>query len=60
MHVQTPPVVIYRSPKPGSKFETNKYKQYTKAGKKIDFIVWPVLLLEEGGAILCKGVAQGT
>ncbi|XP_060565754.1 uncharacterized protein LOC132724779 [Ruditapes philippinarum] len=59
MHVQTPPVLIDTIAKPGSKFDTNKYKQYTKAGKKIDFIVWPVLLLEEGGAVLCKGVAQG-
>ncbi|XP_060566221.1 uncharacterized protein LOC132725150 [Ruditapes philippinarum] len=59
MHVQTPPVIIDMCAKPGSNFDTSRYKQYTKAGKKIDFVVWPVLLLEEGGAILCKGVAQG-
>ncbi|XP_060569842.1 uncharacterized protein LOC132728252 isoform X1 [Ruditapes philippinarum] len=59
MHVQTPPVVIDTCAKSGSNFDTSRYKQYTKAGKKIDFIVWPVLLLEEGGAVLCKGVAQG-
>ncbi|XP_060569841.1 uncharacterized protein LOC132728251 [Ruditapes philippinarum] len=59
MHVQTPPIVIDTCAKPGSNFDTSRYKQYTKAGKKIDFVVWPVLLLEEGGAILCKGVAQG-
>ena len=27
-------------------------------GKFIDYVVWPVLYLEEGGAVLCMGVAQ--
>jgi hypothetical protein len=34
-------------------------KPYTKSGKFIDYIVWPVLYLFQGGYILKKGIAQG-
>ena len=36
------------------------YKAYTKRGTFIEFVVWPALLLNENGPLLCKGVAQGT
>lgn len=61
MVIQDPPVfmdvVIECS---GKKYDTNVYKHYTKSGKYIDYIVWPPIYLQEGGSILCKGVAQGT
>ncbi|XP_053398658.1 uncharacterized protein LOC128556865 [Mercenaria mercenaria] len=57
MHVQSPP--LYLDMTKGKKLDTNKYKPYTKNGKNIAFVVWPPLLLHEGGAILSKGVAEG-
>ncbi|XP_053389736.1 uncharacterized protein LOC128552714 [Mercenaria mercenaria] len=59
MNIQNPPVYMEKEVKPGSEFDTSKYKSYTKAGKKLAFVVWPALFLHEGGAILTKGVAQG-
>lgn len=41
-------------------FEKNKFKDYTKRGMYIDFVVWPVMLLHKDGPVLCRGVAQGT
>ncbi|XP_060567831.1 repetitive organellar protein-like isoform X2 [Ruditapes philippinarum] len=59
MHLQSPPVYLDATLVSGSTLDTNKYKPYTKSGKKIDFIVWPSLYLHKDGPILCKGVAQG-
>lgn len=41
-------------------FDKSLYKDYTKRGKHLSYVVWPVLFLHEGGPLLCKGVAQGT
>lgn len=41
------------------KFKEDMYKPYTMCGKKMDFIVWPVLLLYENGPVAAKGIAQG-
>ena len=59
LQVQDPPVVFGPDIKRGDKFDTDLYKAYTKSGKTVKFVVWPVLLLHEAGPILCKGVAQG-
>ncbi|KAK3607104.1 hypothetical protein CHS0354_026311 [Potamilus streckersoni] len=40
-------------------FDAEKFRAYTKTGKKIDYVVWPALFLHEGGPILSKGIAQG-
>lgn len=42
------------------RFEKSKFKDYTKRGMYIDFVVWPVMLLHKDGPVLCRGVAQGT
>ena len=39
-------------------FNRDEYKAYTSTGKFIDYVVWPQLLLHEGGPRLAKGVAQ--
>ena len=39
-------------------FNRDEYKAYTNTGKSIDYVVWPQLLLHEGGPRLAKGVAQ--
>ncbi|KAL3879270.1 hypothetical protein ACJMK2_031572 [Sinanodonta woodiana] len=59
MQVQTPPVCLDLAAKPGDKFDNEIYKEYTKKGKKIDFIVWPPLRRMAGGDLIEKGVAQG-
>ncbi|XP_052219023.1 uncharacterized protein LOC127836424 [Dreissena polymorpha] len=41
-------------------FDRNVFKEYTRRGAFIDFIVWPVIYLHQGGPMLGKGVAQGT
>ena len=58
MAVQDPPVEIEPVPEVGTRFDPNVYRQYTKTGIKIAFVVWPALRLCKGGALLCKGVAE--
>lgn len=58
MSVQDPPVVLETAVQSGE-FDSDKFKTYTKTGKKVDFIVWPPLMLHSNGPLLCKGVAQG-
>ncbi|KAH3831012.1 hypothetical protein DPMN_104271 [Dreissena polymorpha] len=31
---------------------------YTASGTELDYVVWPAMLLHEGGPILFKGIAQ--
>ena len=40
------------------RFDDAYFRQYTKSGKEIDYIVWPYLQLHENGPLLSKGVAQ--
>ncbi|XP_045203864.2 uncharacterized protein LOC123556873 [Mercenaria mercenaria] len=57
MVVQDPPLVL--SVPSSSKFDNNTFKDYTKRGPYMEYVVWPALYLHEGGALLAKGVAQG-
>ena len=57
--VQDPPMFISLDIRRGDTFDEDLYKAYTKSGKTVEFVVWPVLLLHKTGPILCKGVAQG-
>ncbi|KAK3582898.1 hypothetical protein CHS0354_009704 [Potamilus streckersoni] len=59
MLVQTPPLCLDLKTAQGHAFDTICYREYTKKGKKIAFVVWPALFLHENGPLLCKGVAQG-
>ena len=61
MAIQSPPIHILFEPvsKKSLKFDKDKYHTYTKAGNDIDYVVWPPVLLYEGGELLSKGVAQG-
>lgn len=58
MVVQDPPLVLSTETPPA--FNTNMYREYTKRGRYIEYVVWPALLLCEGGTLLSKGVAQGS
>jgi hypothetical protein len=57
MVVQDPPLVL--NDKAQDRFDTNTFKDYTKRGPFVEFVVWPALLLHESGPLLAKGVAQG-
>lgn len=41
-------------------FNRDKFKDYTRRGKYIEYVVWPLMLLHDNGPVLNKGVAQGT
>ncbi|XP_052794085.1 uncharacterized protein LOC128227508 [Mya arenaria] len=55
--VQDPPLALNFNP--GEKFDTALFKDYTKRGPYVEFLVWPALHLHEAGPLLTKGVAQG-
>ncbi|XP_045205556.2 uncharacterized protein LOC123557874 isoform X2 [Mercenaria mercenaria] len=57
MVVQSPPMTLAEC-KPGENLEKEAYKEYTQRGSIIDFVVWPALLLNQGGPVVGKGVAQ--
>lgn len=56
--VQDPPLMLSLN-KSHDRFDTNMFKDYTKRGPYVDFVVWPALLLHKNGPLLAKGVAQG-
>jgi hypothetical protein len=58
MVAQDPPVCLKPPEEKDSDFNRDDYREYTNSGKKIDYVVWPALLLHEGGPLLSKGVAQ--
>ncbi|XP_053400602.1 interaptin-like [Mercenaria mercenaria] len=59
MVIHDPTVVFSPLLRRGSSLNTDLYKPYTSCGTHVDYVVWPPLLLHEGGPILAKGVAQG-
>ncbi|CAG2209778.1 unnamed protein product [Mytilus edulis] len=54
--VQNPPMVI--DFEPGQIFDKQSYREYTRSGTVVEYLVWPVLYLHKGGPILSKGVVQ--
>lgn len=43
----------------GATFDTEKFRKYSSSGEdKFDYLVWPAMLLHQGGPLLAKGVAQ--
>ncbi|XP_071127873.1 uncharacterized protein [Mytilus edulis] len=54
--VQNPPMVI--DFEPGQMFDKQSYREYTRSGTVVEYLVWPVLYLHKGGPILSKGVVQ--
>jgi hypothetical protein len=55
--VQDPPLELDATFTNG--FNTNVFKDYTKSGEFVDFVVLPAMLHHKGGPLLSKGVAQG-
>ena len=64
MCVQTPPMALAALPRQGDIFDANLYTAYSKRGNKVDFVVWPAVLLKEqqiaeAAVVMRKGVANG-
>lgn len=57
MAVQDPPMYLLFKVKYGHSIDTNMFETYKMAGKRVDYVVWPAVFAEEGGACLQKGVA---
>ncbi|XP_052796281.1 uncharacterized protein LOC128228820 [Mya arenaria] len=58
MLMHDPPVVIQKNVTKGSPFDKGSYKPYMTTGDKIDYVVWPALLLHEDGPVIAKGVVE--
>ncbi|VDI15869.1 Hypothetical predicted protein [Mytilus galloprovincialis] len=58
MNLCSPPLVFGAQPRTGDTLDKNLYKEYTKQGEMISFVVWLPLLIEKDGPVLLKGVAQ--
>ena len=58
MVVQDPPVVMLSEVNKEATFDRNVWKEYTRSGHTVEYIVWPALLLRDSGPVLAKGVIQ--
>ncbi|KAH3795230.1 hypothetical protein DPMN_148778 [Dreissena polymorpha] len=58
MKVQQPPVEFLWVD-PGSRFNKETFKSYTKIGEIVDQCIWPAVLLHKGGPVMVRGIAQG-
>lgn len=58
MNMHNPPVALGLPPTKDSPFDGTFYKEYTRTGTTVDFVVWLPLLLHECGPLLQKGVLQ--
>lgn len=58
MNMCNPPLVFGDVPRKGDRLDKNYYKEYTKQGEIVSYVVWFPLLIEENGPVLTKGVAQ--
>lgn len=58
MNTQSPPLVLAEPLHAGQKIDTFQYKEFTKHGDTVSFVVWLPLLIEKDGAVLTKGVVQ--
>jgi hypothetical protein len=57
MVVQSPPMCLTTC-KEGGRFDKNTFKEFTKSGPTVDFVVLPALYLYENGPLIGKGVAE--
>ena len=58
MSVQDPPMALSTDIGADGQFDKNKYREYTNSGHFVDYIAWPSVLIQDGGMLISKGVAQ--
>ncbi|WAR00422.1 hypothetical protein MAR_024794 [Mya arenaria] len=56
--IQDPPLCLVGEVNVDDFFDKSMFREYTKRGPRYDFVVWPALLLHDGGPMLLKGIAQ--
>ena len=58
MAIQDPPMALYLKLDKNAKYEKSLYREFTKHGNFVDYIVWPAVLIQDGGSLMCKGIVQ--
>ena len=58
MAVQDPPMTLCTDIGADGQCDKNRYREYTHSGPFVDYIVWPSILIQDGGMLISKGVAQ--
>lgn len=58
MAIQDPVMYLDENTSPGTEIDKNTYREFTKSGEKVMYVVWPALYLHEDGPVLYKGVVQ--
>ena len=53
-------MALYSDVGPDKKYDKTKYREYMKSGDYVDYIVWPCVLIQNGGNLMSKGVAEGS
>ncbi|XP_048774219.1 myosin heavy chain, striated muscle-like isoform X2 [Ostrea edulis] len=60
MRIQDPPIYMETDYPTNSEFDSSRMRSYTKAGRFVNFVVWPTFFLHKDGPLLGKGVVQGS
>ncbi|OWF48929.1 girdin-like isoform X2 [Mizuhopecten yessoensis] len=42
----------------GKRFDKDKFKEFTRSGDILDFLVWPAMVIQKQGSLLVKGSVQ--
>ncbi|KAL3863843.1 hypothetical protein ACJMK2_005571 [Sinanodonta woodiana] len=58
MCMQEPPMIFVGKVEQNSPLDTKSFRCYSRPGDKVDYLVWPALLLHERGPVVVKGVVQ--
>ena len=58
MAIQDPPMAITVKINDDSKYDNRLFRVYTKEGDFVDYVVWPAVLIQDGGHLMCKGIVQ--
>lgn len=56
VQMQDPPLVLQF--KPCESVPPTYFRAFTSSGPYLDYVLWPAMLLHEGGSVVAKGVAQ--
>lgn len=58
MAIQDPPMAILTEIGVGCRYDISKYREYTKQGEFVDYVVWPAVLIQDGGQLMSRGIVQ--
>lgn len=58
MAVQDPPMALTGEVGEGAAYKKTEYREYTKSGPVVDYVVWPAVLIQDNGDLIAKGIVQ--